>query len=193
MTTKQTLASFEEITRSMSQITDQLGMGIDPGIFVSVVIFNALGFHTQQSCEGHLDHGKPAPWITFVTPEADIPKRQATRLFAQGEQAEHIQGASNGDALYAEANRLRRQAEMLHAEDKRRLLEYLAAFYAAYRPSYDRLLVVYERTPACSILESQGASTLIGEPRETRASKLREYLEEMRTFTTFLKQRFLDC
>lgn len=193
MTTKQTLASFEEITRSMGQITDQLGMGIDPGIFASVVVFNALGFHTQQSCEGHLDHGKPAPWITFVTPEADIPKRQAARLFAQGEQAEHAQGTNNSDTLYAEANRLRRQAEMLHAEAKHRLLEYLAVFYTAYRPPYDRLLVVYERTPACSILESQGASILIGESSEARASKLQEYQEEMRTFTTFLKQRFLDC
>lgn len=177
----------------MSQITDQLGMGIDPGIFESVVVFNALGFHTQQSCEGHLDHGKPAPWITFVTPEADIPKRQAARLFTQGEQAEHTQSANSSDALYAEANRLRRQAEILHAEDKRRLLKYLAAFYTAYRPPYDRLLVVYERTPACSILESQGASTLIGESSETRASKLREYQEEMRTFTAFLKRRFWDC
>jgi hypothetical protein len=87
---------------------------------------------------------------------------------------------------------LRREAETLHAREKQRLLDYLAAFYTTYRPPYDRTLIVYERTPACSILESQGASALFGESEMIRAQKLREYQEEMRAFSAFLTRSFFE-
>lgn len=187
-----TLTSLEAMAATMRQITDHLGLGIDPGIFKTVVVLNALGFHTQQSCEGHLDHGKPAPWITILSLDADMPRRKAARLFAQGEQVEQEQGIEAASDLYAEANRLRREAETLHAREKQRLLDYLAAFYSTSRPSYDRTLIVYERTPACSILESQGASILFGEPEIIQIQKLREYQEEMRAFATFLTRSLFE-
>ncbi len=53
--------------------TDGLGYGIEKGIIDSVVGLNALGFNTSQSCEGHTDRGRIAPWIDIQAP--DEPKQ----------------------------------------------------------------------------------------------------------------------
>jgi hypothetical protein len=174
----------------MQQVTDRLGKGIDPGIFESVVVLNALHLSTQQSCEGHVGRGRPAPWITFTSPEAVTLSRDAARLFAQGEQTEKTQGEVAAQLLYDEANHFKRVAEAMHGQDQRRLVEYLAAFYSNYRPAYDRLLVVYTRHPGCSILESQGAASLLSQPLAVQVEKLSDYQDEMRLFTTFLKEHY---
>jgi hypothetical protein len=181
---------LERTAASMQQVTDQLGKGIDPGIFESVVVLNALQFSTQQSCEGHVGRGRPAPWITFTSPEAVTLSRDAARLFAQGEQAEKTQGEVAAQLLYEQANHFKRSAEAVHSQNQRRLIEYLAAFYSDYRPAYDRLLVVYSRHPACSILESQGATSLVGQPLVVQAEKLSDYQDEMHLFTAFLKDYY---
>lgn len=185
------ITSLEATAATMQYVTDQLGKGIDPGIFESVVVLNVLHFTTQQSCEGHIGRGKPAPWITFTSPDAVSISREAARLFTQGEQAQETQGEEIAGALYEQANRLRRSAEALHGQDQRRMIAYLAKFYSTYRPAYDRMLIVYTRQPACSILESLGAAALVTEPMFIQERKLLEYLEEMRLFTTFLKEQIL--
>lgn len=38
-------------------------LGVDPGIRDTVAYLNVSGFHTTESCEGHLDHGTPAPRV----------------------------------------------------------------------------------------------------------------------------------
>jgi len=176
----------------MRQVTDQLGKGIDPGIFESVVVLNALKFSTQQSCEGHLDHGKPAPWITIISPDAIGPSREAARLFTRGEKIEEEQGKEAAQLVYAQANRCKRSAEALHSQDQRRLMEYLATFYTSYRPAYDRMLVVYTRMPACSILESLGATALASEPLHIQEQKLKDYQDEIHAFTAFLQERYFS-
>ena len=52
-----------ETSENLSHVTDRLGKHIDKGIFDTVVALNILGFDTDMSCEGHLDHGLPYPWI----------------------------------------------------------------------------------------------------------------------------------
>lgn len=181
---------LERTAARMQQITDQLGKEIDPGIFESVVVLNALQFSTQQSCEGHVGRGKPAPWITFTSPEAVALGRDAARLFAQGEQAEKTQEEAAAQLFYKQANHFKRSAEAMHSQDQRRLIEYLAAFYSNYRPAYDRLLVVYSRYPTCSILESQGAASLLGQSLAVQAEKLADYQNEIHLFTAFLKDYY---
>lgn len=43
-------------------------LGVDSGIREAVVYLNALGFHTTESCEGHLDHGSLAPRVGIEAP-----------------------------------------------------------------------------------------------------------------------------
>lgn len=46
-------------------------MTIDKNIFRSVVILNALGYETRQSCEGHLNRYSTMPWIEIQWIEED--------------------------------------------------------------------------------------------------------------------------
>src|SRR5260370_29918875 len=59
---------WDELAKKFSRTTDRLGMPIDAGIFETVVVLNALGIHTMASCEGHLDHGLPCPWVDIHEP-----------------------------------------------------------------------------------------------------------------------------
>jgi hypothetical protein len=44
---------------------DRAGGEMDRGIIESMVALNIHGIPTEQSCEGHLDHGIPSPWIAI--------------------------------------------------------------------------------------------------------------------------------
>jgi hypothetical protein len=48
---------------------------IDKKIKNLVVALNDLGVPTTGSCEGHTDHGSPAPWIKITPPAAADPAR----------------------------------------------------------------------------------------------------------------------
>ncbi|GER84439.1 hypothetical protein KTAU_30750 [Thermogemmatispora aurantia] len=61
-----TSASWQQACDALAQLTDALGTPIDPGIVETVVLLILLGFPTVPSCEGHLDHGTPYPWVTVV-------------------------------------------------------------------------------------------------------------------------------
>jgi hypothetical protein len=58
---------WDELAKKFSRFTDRIGMPIDEGIFETVVALNALDIPTSMSCEGHLDHGLPYPWIDVNT------------------------------------------------------------------------------------------------------------------------------
>jgi hypothetical protein len=165
---------WQEVVQNASQFADKLGRGLDPGITDTVIALNMLGIPTTQSCEGHLDHGRPYPWVMFGTEEV-------ADLFRQS-------GAAYTREQYEEAHRLKRQAEAAQAHYQRKVLEALTAFYEHRHVPHDRRLIVYGRTIAgTSILESQGAMCLTGQPQEVGERKLAEYQDEMRAFTAFLK------
>jgi hypothetical protein len=167
----------EKKAQEVSRLTDKLGRGLDPDITDTVIALNMLGIPTTQSCEGHLDHGRPYPWIMFGTEDV-------ADLFRQS-------GAAYARKQYEEGHRQKRQAEAEQAHHQRKVLEALTAFYEHRHVPYDCRLIVYGRTIAgTSILESQGAMCLIGQLPEIQRGKLAEYQDEMRAFTTFLKVKY---
>jgi hypothetical protein len=62
------IAWLNKLRKKVDKITDALGMPVDEGIKEAVIMFNAVGLYTSASCEGHLDHGLPAPWIDVEAP-----------------------------------------------------------------------------------------------------------------------------
>ena len=62
------IAWLNKLRKKVDKITDALGIPVDEGIKEAVVIFNAVGLYTSGSCEGHLNHGLPAPWIDVKAP-----------------------------------------------------------------------------------------------------------------------------
>ncbi len=57
--------SVKEISKKFRKTADAHSLGLDKGIFQTVVFLNALGFYTVSSCEGHLNWGLPHAWIDF--------------------------------------------------------------------------------------------------------------------------------
>ncbi len=66
------MQQWTETSEKFSHVTDKLGEPIDKGIFDTVVALNILGFVTRQSCEGHLDHGLPYPWVDVTNKKDDL-------------------------------------------------------------------------------------------------------------------------
>jgi hypothetical protein len=58
-------ATFDRVART----ADGMGRRIDLGVMGLVLALNAHGVRTTGSCEGHMDHGHPFPWVWV--PEAD--------------------------------------------------------------------------------------------------------------------------
>ena len=169
-------------------------MPIDGGILETVIVLNILDITTSQSCEGHLDHGRPYPWVTLITPDAVKFSRQAAIVFTQAAQQKEQEQSSHEvlQTLYNKANQLKSQAEQLHALDQQRLLNYLTTFYSVHQAPFDCQLILYTRVPGTSSLESQGATTVIGQPPETQQRKLIMYQKEMLAFTNFLKNMYFE-
>jgi len=183
---------WSEIADRASRITDKLGMPIDQGILDTVIVLNALGITTKQSCEGHVDRGVCAPWIFFTTPGIDELNKQVFQAQEKAIQASKERKYTNAELhqLFEPVHQLRYQADSKHAEDQQKVIALLNTFYADRHISQDKRLIVYSRTPGTSALESQGARCQYIDSPEVRALKLREYQEEMLAFTAFLKAIF---
>jgi len=169
--------TWQEVAERLLHTVDGLGTPIDEKILETVVALNVLGVCTSQSCEGHLDHGRPYPWITFTTALAETLKQSANVV---------------AETDYAAAHHLKRQVEALHAHDQQKVLGYLALFYAQRQVPYDQLLIVYSRIPGTSRLECQGGITQVLQPAERQAQKLVAYQQEMQAFAAFLKACYED-
>lgn len=64
-------SEITHVRAEVEQIADELGKPVDEAIKESVVAFLASGFSTTGSCEGHLDHGTPYPWVEVYASEPE--------------------------------------------------------------------------------------------------------------------------
>ena len=54
---------WKQKQQEIDEIVDLNGKGIDEGIKETVVAFNINELPTSNSCEGHIDHGLPYPFV----------------------------------------------------------------------------------------------------------------------------------
>lgn len=54
---------LEQVFDQVARTVDRQGRPIDLGIMPTVLYLNVHAIRTTFSCEGHLDHGEPFPWI----------------------------------------------------------------------------------------------------------------------------------
>jgi hypothetical protein len=166
-------ALWEHTRAAVEHITDGLGKGIDEGIKETVTVLQVLGMHTCQFCEGHLDWGEAAPWIELCSPDADALTPKINALLEQIE------------ALERELKQYRTEQQAAEAKELKQLLPFLDAFYRDREVPYEQRLIM-----AGMRLTSQGVELQAAEPDGVKAQKLRDYQEEMRAFTAFVKQQF---
>src|SRR5260370_211750 len=132
---------WDEVTASMSKVTDKLGMPIDKGIFDTVVALNVLAISTSMSCEAHLHHGQAAPWIRFHAKGPDqllIQVKEATDQLERAK-AEHAP-TEEIEKWTRELFRLSKEADITCFQEPKRVMDYLEVFYRDRHVPYDRQL-----------------------------------------------------
>lgn len=172
------MQEWQGLERKYTRTVDRLGKRIDPGIMRTVVALNANNIHTTASCEGHLNWGAPYPWVDIGSGDPQIAEldQQIAELLSEGKKNETKR-------LYHEINRL-------HYQEELKLVSVLESFYQHHLLHYDRhLIFIHDIRGGCRI-QSQGADTQGTRSLNERATKLKEYQEEMQCFAEFLKQEF---
>nr|BBH88050.1 hypothetical protein KTC_28010 [Thermosporothrix sp. COM3] len=201
------MQTWDELVAHFQTVTDGLGKRIDEEIFETVVVLNALGIPTVQSCGGHLDQrGLLLPWVDIDPPDPSLEelRRQEEALVdaikgyykdidkmretgTSPEQIEEVRGQAL--ALAPTLHSLQREMRRMQLEPRKKLMHYLSLFYKQRLVPFDRHLVLISKVR--TRLQNQGtADFFITEPEAVQRQKLEEYQAEMREFTTFLKQLY---
>ncbi len=60
---------LDTYAKEAHEVKDRLGKTLDAGILDTVIALRACDIPTTQSCEGHIDHGHPAPWVHVRAPD----------------------------------------------------------------------------------------------------------------------------
>jgi metal-dependent amidase/aminoacylase/carboxypeptidase family protein len=187
LTREQKEQRWQEIAARVDKITDRLGNPVDEGIKETVIVLNLLGFPTIMSCEGHLDH-EYGPWVN-MQPKGVAALEEQWRQANRAAQAAREQGAPFTKDLSETLRAAQQALDTPVLQLAMQLMTYLIAFYAERVVPHDRRLVINEFVAGFSLKCHGTFLQKVVEP-PLRAVKLREYQEEMRTFTAFLKARY---
>lgn len=76
---------WDRVQKEIENTADAEGYRIDEGIKEPVIALNAYGINTGQSCEGHVDSGRSAPWIRI-----EAPNEPGERFVGQNETFEKV-------------------------------------------------------------------------------------------------------
>lgn len=161
--------TLQKWIRKVKHVNDEWG-GIDGKIQEAVAMLNALGIPTTGSCEGHINHGSPAPWIKITASYA--PKRKKW--------------------LYKRVSELLNQFYTRRdvPPDVRLVLEDAHAGFWIHNGgnAYQRWRDTVNKTAKNKRDKENHDSTLSRKERGERAKSLPRYQKEMKLFAQFLRR-----
>jgi hypothetical protein len=199
---------WDKMSYEVNHWVDGIGHPIDKEIKETVIALNLLGIKTTASCEGHADHGTLYPWVDInnITPEIEKIIQEFSDIQEQFLN-EEIRLKTKYPSLsfkdlyeITEAKKLKKLNNKRHSiiESLTRarvnclepLNQLLSEFYQNRKSIYDNILIV-SRDSLCR-LHSVGADKQTIRSQKEQSLYLKEYKEEMRAFTIFLKQKFMN-
>lgn len=185
---------YQEMREQVLTFTDKLGAPIDPGILETVVMLNLLGLRTSQSCEGHLEHGCPYPWVMVMDNERS---RAFNRMWLQvcelEEQAKTAMTVQAYDCYLSADTHLRACIARWEAEDVvfGQITELLDAFYTSQQTLINPARLLVKRLHPGTYRIEPGFSLAVKElPDSLKPNYLARGQAEMQAFTTYLKRRW---
>lgn len=177
---------LEKLTEEFKTKTDSLGQTIDEGILKTVVILNALGFHTTQSCEGHEDWGSFAPWVDIKAEENEDLKNEVRLLFNKMNQ----NGTKDPGEIEKITKEYHEKVSQFYLPTRllaSKLIDLLNQFYENRSSSQSvRLFLSFDGSLR---LQSQGAVVQEIFDGNKRRLNLSEFQKEMHSFTDFLETK----
>jgi hypothetical protein len=195
---------WDEVVFRVEKITDELGKKIDSGIKETIVAFLVNNFNTTCSCEGHLDRGRPYPWLDIdIKPQTHEFKEKESILINQIKHKGYktfFDIPETDEELYPKFMDLRKDAMAGDVEIKIKIKSLLDNFYSSHKPlSKDYTLILLE---AGRIEPVSGAglgkdnwgkfeSKIKSMTPEEKNNYLKNCQDEMKAFTEFLKDKFM--
>lgn len=176
----------------LGNVKDKLGKGIDAGIIESVAAINLLGINTDASCEGHTDHGSPAPWIDISPEIIDTELEEKVRLAFDEANKKSAEKAPKEvlEKLYSDAWELHNEFEGKNLSEVLKLTPYLEEFYKERSVPFNQRLVL-QRQGNGTRLQPQGAIFGTAMNEAEKSISLASFQAEMKDFTAFLKGKFM--
>lgn len=205
---------WKEKLEELDGVGDRKGLGIDKGIMETVAALQLSDFSTSQSCEGHIDSGYQAPWVNVEAPnepeEKYIGQRQlfqeiANKFNISIEEAEHnseIRCKVDRDCFENGKTEEYRKWEEENNKLRLKMVDLLDEFYKERKVSDNKRLIA-EPGIDMSFRLHNGGDDYDRKEKEIKEGikfendpdlkdRLISYQEEMRDFTDFLKQKFLN-
>lgn len=207
---------LEEIRNEIEQVTDTTGRGIDQGIKETVVAFNVNEISTSQSCEGHTEvegGHRPLPWVEVAAsdePDERFVGEAEAFVKTANENSVSLEELKKGhpeevywklrqevcqNPLTPEYQAWEKKNIALHGK----VTKLLDEFYkdrnteAGIRLQVDEINGdSFEISSEPEALNKFLNNELTDEEKNSLLNKLPKRQEEMKTFTEFLKKRFLE-
>src|SRR3989344_7158037 len=203
--------AWEQKLKELDHITDGLGEDIDKQIKEVVGALNVNGFNTYQSCEGHAEKGRGAPWVWIEAPDEPegkyIGEKEAFQKIADryGISYEDAKEGKN-EAAWIEVNDIRLQNGetpefVAWREENARLKKTVEGFLEDFyknRSTNEAIRIVAEDVGGVGAFRVHNGGedfARINEFAEEQKAgfdeRLLKYRQEMEAFGKFLKERFL--
>jgi hypothetical protein len=206
------IAWLNKLRKKTDKITDALGMPIDKGIKEAVIMCNAVGLYTSSSCEGHLDHAFPAPWIDIEAPnepkERYIKEKEIFRQVAKkyNLKVKEVRRGYDMDAWLEAIKKAEKSGEIKEykkwRKENKKLLKkakkFLEEFYKNRRvdPAIKLDIDIFGNG-SCRIHNGgkyyKSVKNLSKKEKKKVKKMLGKFREEMSDFAEFLKNKYLSA
>jgi hypothetical protein len=205
------IALLNRLRKKVDKVTDTLGMPIDEGIKEAVIMFNAVGLNTTASCEGHLDHGIPAPWVHVAAlnepKEQFIGEKEIFRKVARkyNLKVEEVRRGYNIEALEEAGREIVKNEETKEykrwRKENKKLLKkakkFLNEFYKNRKVKPDMKLTIEIFGDDSFRIHNGGkyyksVKDLSAKEKKKVEKMLEKFREEMNAFTEFLKSKYFS-
>lgn len=205
---------WNQATQEVTEISDDLGRGIDEGIRETVIALRVNGFPLSSSCEGHVDHGIPVPYVEISAPNQ--PKDQfygQDEVYQQVAQkynlpVENVKRAINLEAYWEARDQAAKNGEteeykVWNKENealKNKAEDILQIFYKDRKAKPNVKLEIYNIEGGFRIHNGGDDYNDVHDINEElsdmdkikRSEKLTVYKKEMDDFAYFLKQKYFN-
>jgi len=199
---------WETMSVEVDYWVDGLGYHIDKEIKDTVIALNLIGIETEASCGGHFERDLTYPWVDIrifssvlheiVEESSDIQEQlnkesASLKLKFPYLSYNDLYGISDGENLKNLNKKyflIGDSGTQIRIKCLEPLNQLLNQFYENRTTSYDKTLIIPKDFFAR--LRSIGADRQQVRSPEQRLRSLNEYQEEMKAFTIFLKQKFLN-
>lgn len=197
---------WNEWSKKVEKITDGLDYHIDSGIKESVIALNVFGIKTDGSCEGHLDRGLPYPWIDvqIISDEMHDEFTHSQEIIAKKKYKNEEEFKKDNPVMHQKLIEIRAKYIEESKRIKSRIDALLDEFYMKHNPHSPETKITPHESPNGFRIEAYGSRGLgLGNWKkyDDKIAKLsfkekELYLKnnqnEMKAFTDFLKNKFLN-